>query len=80
MLPSSSMLQDCMLEKCTLICTASITLIHNLNTQNRSEVCVERWAQERMLDGVVKGQYSLGWALLPLFKVCSAMFFSAAPE
>ena len=26
---------------------------------------------ERMLDGVVKGQYSLGWALLPLFKVAA---------
>jgi nephrocystin-4 len=24
---------------------------------------------ERMLDGVVKGEYSLGWALLPLFRV-----------
>ena len=24
---------------------------------------------ERMLDGVIKGEYSLGWALLPLFRV-----------
>jgi hypothetical protein len=27
---------------------------------------------ERMLDGVVKGEYSLGWALLPLFRVAGA--------
>eukprot|EP00955_Chlamydomonas_euryale_P068191 360045-Chlamydomonas_euryale.AAC.15 len=26
---------------------------------------------ERMLDGVVKGEYSLGWALLPLFRVAA---------
>jgi nephrocystin-4 len=24
---------------------------------------------ERMMDGVIKGEYSLGWALLPMFKV-----------
>lgn len=24
---------------------------------------------ERMLDGVVKGRYSMGWAQLPLFRV-----------
>ena len=28
---------------------------------------------ERGLDGVVKGQYVLGWALLPLFRVCGAL-------
>lgn len=35
----------------------------------RCMAVVEVIMLERMLDGVIKGRYSLGWALLPLFKV-----------
>ncbi len=35
----------------------------------RCMAVVEVILLERMLDGVVKGRYSLGWALLPLFRV-----------
>lgn len=35
---------------------------------------------ERMLDGVVKGRYSLGWALLPLFQVSQRWVRGAAPH
>jgi len=33
------------------------------------QAVVEVIMLERMLDGVIKGEYSLGWALLPLFRV-----------
>lgn len=36
----------------------------------RCMAVVEVIMMERGLDGVVKGRYSLGWALLPLFQVC----------
>lgn len=42
---------------------------HTSVSDPRCMAVVEVIMQERMLDGVVKGQYSLGWALLPLFRV-----------
>ena len=37
------------------------------------QAVVEIIMLERMLDGVIKGEYSLGWALLPLFRVGMGM-------
>ncbi|KAG2438730.1 hypothetical protein HXX76_005275 [Chlamydomonas incerta] len=42
---------------------------HTTVSDPRCMAVVEVIMLERMLDGVVKGQYSLGWALLPLFRV-----------
>lgn len=37
-----------------------------------AQAVVEIIMLERMPDGVVRGEYSLGWALLPLFRVRGA--------
>ena len=42
---------------------------HSAVSDPRCMAVVEVIMLERMLDGVVKGQDSLGWALLPLFRV-----------
>eukprot|EP00798_Chlamydomonas_sp_ICE-L_P030494 gene30494-35512_t len=44
---------------------------HSSISDPRCMAVVEVIMLERMIDGVVKGQYSLGWALLPLFKVAA---------
>lgn len=45
---------------------------HSTVSDPRCMAMVEVILVERMLDGVVHGQYSLGWALLPLFRVRGA--------
>lgn len=42
---------------------------HTSVSDPRCMAVVEVIMLERMLDGVVKGQFSLGWAMLPLFRV-----------
>lgn len=42
---------------------------HTSVSDPRCMAVVEVILLERMLDGVVRGQYSMGWALLPLFRV-----------
>ncbi len=44
---------------------------HTSVSDPRCMAVVEVIMLERMLDGVVKGQFSLGWAMLPLFRVSS---------
>ncbi|GIL84279.1 hypothetical protein Vretimale_15928 [Volvox reticuliferus] len=52
---------------------------HTTVSDPRCMAVVEVIMLERMLDGVVKGQYSLGWALLPLFRVSQNPLPPGAP-
>ncbi|GFR44041.1 hypothetical protein Agub_g5201 [Astrephomene gubernaculifera] len=52
---------------------------HTTVSDPRCMAVVEVIMLERMLDGVVKGQYSLGWALLPLFRVSQGAVSPGAP-
>ncbi|GLC73822.1 hypothetical protein PLESTF_001424700 [Pleodorina starrii] len=52
---------------------------HSTVSDPRCMAVVEIIMLERMLDGVVKGQYSLGWALLPLFRVSQNPLPPGAP-
>ncbi|KXZ51260.1 hypothetical protein GPECTOR_13g747 [Gonium pectorale] len=52
---------------------------HTTVSDPRCMAVVEVIMLERMLDGVVKGQYSLGWAMMPLFRVSQNPLPPGAP-